>query len=106
MITATLVHEVRATVVRIPPGAVTTYGDIARALGVGARAVGRAMGMLDGDVPWHRVVYADGTPASCHEGQARGLLRGEKTPMISDRVDLGAARWDPYPGSTRDSAEG
>jgi len=92
-----LIGEVRATVVLIPPGRVATYGDIARALGVGPRQVGRAMGMLDG-VPWHRVVHADGTPASCHGGQARALLSGEATPMIGGRVDLRAARWVPHPG--------
>ncbi|MDQ2873714.1 MAG: MGMT family protein [Actinomycetota bacterium] len=89
-----LAVAVRATVACIPPGAVATYGDIARVLGVGPRQVGQAMGMLDDGVPWHRVVHADGTPASCHDGQALGLLCAEKTPMIGGRVDMGAARWD------------
>lgn len=93
-------------VVRIPPGAVATYGDIARMLGVGPRQVGQAMGMLGDGVPWHRVVRADGTPASCHGGQARGLLRAEMTPMIGGRVDMGAARWVPHPGPAPDAAGG
>jgi len=90
----TLAGEVRATVVRIPPGAVATYGDIARVLGVGPRQVGQAMRMLDDGIPWHRVVHADGTPAPCRGGQARRLLRAEMTPMTGGRVDMGVARWD------------
>jgi alkylated DNA nucleotide flippase Atl1 len=101
-----LIGEVRATVVLIPPGSVATYGDIARVLGVGPRQVGRAMGMLEGGVPWHRVVRADGTPASCHGGQAPVLLSREATPMIGGRVDLRAARWVPHPGSAPDGAVG
>lgn len=94
MTATALAHDVRATVVRIPPGTVATYGDIARALGVGPRQVGRAMGMLDAGAPWHRVVHADGTPASCHAGQAQALLRAETTPTIGARVDMRAARCD------------
>jgi alkylated DNA nucleotide flippase Atl1 len=101
-----LIGEVRATVVLIPPGSVATYGDIARVLGVGPREVGRAMGMLDDGVPWHRVVRADGTPASCHGGQAPMLLSREATPMIGGRVDLRAARWVPHPGSAPVGAAG
>lgn len=89
-----LIGEVRAAVELIPSGSVATYGDIARVLGVGPREVGRVMGMLDDGVPWHRVVRANGTPASCHGGQATLLLSREATPMIGDRVDLCAARWD------------
>ncbi|RIK96158.1 MAG: methyltransferase, partial [Proteobacteria bacterium] len=49
---------------RIPRGKVATYGQIARLAGVGAhpRLVGYALAALaDGaDVPWHRVVNAQG----------------------------------------------
>lgn len=101
-----LIGDVRATVLLIPPGRVATYGDIARVLGVGPRQVGRAMGMLDDGAPWHRVVRADGTPASCHGGQAPVLLSREATPIIGDRVDLRAARWVPHSGSAPDAAAG
>lgn len=87
-----LLDEVRATVSTIPRGRVSTYGDIASALGVGPRQVGRAMGELAGDFPWWRVVYADGRPASCHDGRAPELLRREDTPMRGRRVNLQAAR--------------
>lgn len=58
----------------IPPSKVITYGDIVSVLAVGPRQVGRAMGMLDDRFPWHRVVHADGTPASCHGATTVELL--------------------------------
>jgi len=47
---------------RIPRGRITSYGAIARALGVpsGARTVGWALRACPDDVPWHRVVNAQG----------------------------------------------
>ncbi|MGI8415954.1 MAG: MGMT family protein [Nakamurella sp.] len=101
-----LAAEVRAIVALIPPGSVTTYGDIARALGVTPRQVGRAMSILDDAVPWHRVVKADGTPAGCHNGQAGDLLRAELTPIVGGRIDMRKARWDPHPGSGADATRG
>ena len=58
-------HErVYAIVRRVPEGFVTTYGDVAEALGARqvARQVGYALAALSGrdDVPWHRVVNARG----------------------------------------------
>jgi methylated-DNA-protein-cysteine methyltransferase-like protein len=50
---------------RVPAGSVTTYGDVAGALGSRrvARHVGYALAALgpdDADVPWHRVVNGQG----------------------------------------------
>ena len=47
---------------RIPRGRVATYGQIAAALGHprAARAVGQAMKHAPADLPWHRVVNAQG----------------------------------------------
>ena len=51
-------------VMLIPPGKVSTYGDVARMAGLpgAARRVGRALRGLPGDtlIPWHRVVNAQG----------------------------------------------
>ena len=44
----------------IPPGTVTSYGDVGAALGVTARTVGWALRIAPEDVPWQRVVGADG----------------------------------------------
>ncbi|MCZ4077262.1 MGMT family protein [Rhodococcus sp. H36-A4] len=86
--TIDVVSEVRAMVVRIPAGHVAAYGEIGRALGIGPRQVGRAVGMLDGGVPWWRVVHADGAPATCHGGAARALLEAEGVPFRGNRVDM------------------
>ena len=73
----------------IPEGYVRTYGDIdARA----PRFVGRILATKH-DLPWHRVVRADGT---IPKGQRqRELLLGEGVPMRGDRVDLDQARLPP-----------
>lgn len=83
-----VVAEVRAMVVSIPPGSVAAYGEIGRALGISPRQAGRAVSLLDDDVPWWRVVYADGTPATCHEGGARALLEADGVPFRDGRVDM------------------
>lgn len=74
MMSMGVVAEVRAVVVAIPSGCVAAYGEIGRAVGIGPRQTGRAVALLDEDVPWWRVVHADGSPATCHEGGARVLL--------------------------------
>ncbi len=74
----------------IPEGFVRTYGDI----DPGApRLVGRVLASTDADVPWQRVVRADG---SLPMGETqRQLLLGEGVPMKGDRVDLAQARVAP-----------
>lgn len=71
----------------IPEGFVRTYGDIdPRA----PRLVGYVLATTREDLPWHRVVRADGSLA---RGEAqRRRLRREGVPMIGDRVDLGQVR--------------
>ena len=83
-----VVEEVRAVVAAISPGCVMTYGEIGRAVGIGPRQAGRAVSLLEDDASWWRVVYADGTPATCHEGQARVLLEAENVPFHDGRVDM------------------
>ncbi|MEF9902250.1 MGMT family protein [Streptomyces sp. P9-A2] len=91
------IDDVREAVLAVPAGSVASYGDIGRRIGVGPRQVGRAMGLLDEHVPWWRVVHADGTPSTCHDGRAPELLSGEATPMRGKRVDMRRARyrWTP-----------
>lgn len=74
--------RVYALAKRIPRGRVTTYGMLARALGVprGARTVGWALGVCPDDVPWHRVVNAQGAISWRPSGGfrlQRALLRAE-----------------------------
>jgi methylated-DNA-protein-cysteine methyltransferase-like protein len=80
-----VVERVRA----IPEGHVRTYGDIdARA----PRLVGRILATTH-DLPWHRVVRADGTIPQGRPQRER--LRAEGVPMRGDRVDLDQARLPP-----------
>lgn len=95
---ADLVADVREVVTTIPPGRVASYGDVGAVLGIGPRQVGRAMTLLDDGAPWWRVVRADGTPATCHGGQAPARLEAEATPMRGARVDMTRARHR-WPGS-------
>jgi alkylated DNA nucleotide flippase Atl1 len=72
----------------IPPGHVQTYGDI----DPGApRLVGRVLSTThEKDIPWFRVVRANGTVA---KGQRQlDLLRQDGVPLRGDRVDLERAR--------------
>lgn len=88
----TVVDRVRRAVCDIPPGRVASYGDIGRIIGVDPRQVGRAMSQLDDTVPWWRIVYADGTLATCHDRTAAELLAEEQTPMTGSKVDMHRAR--------------
>jgi methylated-DNA-protein-cysteine methyltransferase-like protein len=81
--TARIIGRVRA----IPSGFVRTYGDI----DPGApRLVGHVLATTDDNLPWHRVVHADGSiPMGKRQ---RTLLVGEGIPLRGDRVDLRRAR--------------
>lgn len=87
-----LAAEVRAVVVAIPPGRVASYGEIGRAVGIGPRQAGREVSLLESGAPWWRVVYADGTPATCHDGAAGPLLEAEGVPFRNGRVDMAKIR--------------
>ena len=78
-----VIERVRA----IPEGFVRTYGDIdPRA----PRFVGHVLATTDVDLPWHRVVRADGSLAMGE--RQRALLLRERVPMRGDRVDMREAR--------------
>ena len=80
-------EEILDKVRRVPPGAVTTYGDLCPEAPRFAGAVMAAC--KDPEVPWQRVVRADG---SLPKGdRQRRLLAAEGAPMKGDRVDLGQA---------------
>jgi alkylated DNA nucleotide flippase Atl1 len=81
-------NRIVARVRAIPEGFVQTYGDI----DPGApRLVGHVLaGLTEEDVPWHRVVRADGRAPIGAVQLAR--LRREGVPIKSERVDLARAR--------------
>jgi methylated-DNA-protein-cysteine methyltransferase-like protein len=75
----------------IPEGFVRTYGDIDPQA---PRLVGRVLANTHEEMPWHRVVRADGSVAMGR--RQRELLRREGVPMRGDRVDLRQARLPRY----------
>jgi methylated-DNA-protein-cysteine methyltransferase related protein len=79
----------------IPAGAVMTYGDVATRAGVAsARFVGRVLARFGDEVPWQRVVMADGSCARHLVDEQLALLAADATPLTADgrRVDLRRAR--------------
>jgi methylated-DNA-protein-cysteine methyltransferase-like protein len=79
-----ILDRVRAT----PPGFVRTYGDVSP----GAPRVAGAVlhDCHDPDVPWHRIVRADGSLAK--GDRQRALLEAEGVPFRRGRVDMRIAR--------------
>lgn len=91
--------RVYAKVREVPPGAVTTYGDVAAALGAArvARHVGWALAACrEPGVPWWRVVAASGRLAGGDGDERaaaqRALLEAEGVGFTSGRVRLGPVR--------------
>jgi methylated-DNA-protein-cysteine methyltransferase related protein len=108
---------------QIPVGRAMSYGLIAEIVAEelhrgGPRQVGQVMsGLADRyrhlvpgdapaigpaqdnyDVPWWRVVYADGRPPAMYANSAIAAWRRENTPLLKsgERIDLAKAIW--YPG--------
>lgn len=84
---ARIIARIRA----IPEGFVQAYGDIDPSA---PRLVGHVLSTCElEDVPWHRVVRADGTLAKGRRQAA--LLRREGVPLRGGRVDMRRARLPP-----------
>lgn len=96
--------RIYAVVRRIPRGRVATYGQVAELAGLPghARQVGYALHALrdTGDVPWHRVVNAQGR-VSARSGPGwddvqRQLLEREGIRFdAAGRIELATRRWRP-----------
>lgn len=90
-------QQVYEVVAQVPPGKVISYGQIARLLGHprGARQVGRAMRCCPDELPWQRVVMADGSIAGGQAPEIRkNLLDAEGVTFLPDgRVDMKANAW-------------
>jgi methylated-DNA-protein-cysteine methyltransferase related protein len=84
---------------RVPRGRVVTYGQLAALLGFPhrARAVGRAMSICPSNLPWHRVVNAQGgiSPRRRVSGMLtqRILLEQEGVRLRLGRVSLARHGW-------------
>ena len=87
---------------RIPAGRVMTYGQLAEILGAGydARTVGYCMHAATEDVPWHRVINAQG---ACSTGRVilpankqQSMLEEEGVEFdAKEKCDLARYRWTP-----------
>ncbi|GLY68258.1 MGMT family protein [Amycolatopsis taiwanensis] len=88
-------HErVREVIATVPPGKVATYGDIAAIAGAPSpRLVGRILAEDGADLPWHRVLRANGTPAPHLAHRQLELLRAEGVLADGQRVNLRTHRW-------------
>ena len=82
-------------VASVPPGRVVTYGDVAAMAGsTSPRLAGRVLAeMADESTPWHRVLRADGTPASSIAARQLALLAAEGVASVNGRIDLRRYRW-------------
>ena len=95
-----LFQQIYDWVRQIPPGRVTTYGQIARLVGNPrlSRVVGYALHSAPEGVPCHRVVNREGglSDAFCPMGKEthRLLLEMDGTPLNPDgTVDMEMAFW-------------
>jgi alkylated DNA nucleotide flippase Atl1 len=83
---AASIDVILSRVARVPPGFVTTYGDLCPGA---PRLAGHALSVRGGEVPWWRVVRSDGTWANGDEQRAR--LLAEDVPIRGTRVVLAEA---------------
>ncbi|OGV95682.1 hypothetical protein A2W24_05430 [Microgenomates group bacterium RBG_16_45_19] len=94
-----LFEQIYAKVREIPAGKVTTYGEIARVLGLkDVRKVGYALhANKDGATPCHRVVNREGKLAAnfAIDGveEQRRRLESEGVAVDDDRVELSQFGW-------------
>jgi methylated-DNA-protein-cysteine methyltransferase related protein len=72
---------------RVPPGFVTTYGDLCPGA---PRHAGRVLSEAPPRVPWWRVVRSDGSLPMGEQQLAR--LRAEDVPISGGRVVMAEAR--------------
>lgn len=87
-------EAVRAVVASIPPGSVLAYGDVAELAGLrSARLVGRVLAEDGADLPWHRVLRADGGVAPHLREEQLARLRAEGVPTDGTRINMRRYRW-------------
>lgn len=78
----------RAVIDDLVEGEVVSYGEVARRAGRrgAARAVGAFLAEHGGDLPWWRVVRADGRLAAHKPADQARRLRAEGIEVAGDRV--------------------
>lgn len=95
-------HRVWQVVACIPTGKVTTYGEVALRAGLGraARRVGYALRDLpiDSNIPWHRVVNAQGKislpeNSTAHQVQRDRLIHEGVSFGTNGKINLKQYKW-------------
>ena len=93
----TFFERVYEVVAEIPQGKVVSYGQIATLLGNprAARSVGWALSVCPENLPWQRVVMADGSiTGGSYAELRRQLLIDEGVELLPDgRVDMQRCQW-------------
>jgi methylated-DNA-protein-cysteine methyltransferase-like protein len=91
---------IQRAIAAIPPGRVSSYGEIAKRAGLPGRSrlVGRVLGESDGlNLPWHRVLRSSGRsafpPGSRGWREQSQRLRAEGVVVVNGRVDLAQFGW-------------
>lgn len=83
----------------VPPGKVTTYGQLGAMCGIrDSRTIGDVMNTSAGDVPWQRVINARGmiSMQGATGARQRALLESEGVVFDeSGRVDFSGVGWVP-----------
>jgi alkylated DNA nucleotide flippase Atl1 len=83
-------ERIRSVVAAVPAAAVLAYGEVAARAGLPGRArlVGRILAEDGDDLPWHRILRADGTPAPHLAAEQLARLRAEGVLAHNGRVPL------------------
>ena len=82
-----VVERVRAVVRAIPRGETRSYGQVAAEAGLRSpRLVGRILTEDGHDLPWHRVLRADGTCAPHIAREQSARLRAEGVLLVDGRL--------------------
>lgn len=97
ILTEDFIYQVLSIIGEIPRGYVSTYGDIAKLLGMGkySRLIGRICSLSEyyGDYPCHRVVNHEGRLVPGWKEQ-HDMLAAEGVPFSDTaHVDLARCRW-------------
>lgn len=83
-------ERVSGVVAAIPAGSVLAYGQVAARAGLPGRArlVGRILAEEGDELPWHRVLRADGRPAAHLAAEQLARLRTEGVLAEDGRVPM------------------
>jgi alkylated DNA nucleotide flippase Atl1 len=86
--------DIRRVVTNIPRGTVLTYGEVAKESGhpAASRAVGNLLARGDGDLPWWRVVTANGRLVPGNEREHAKRLSVEGVRVANGHVLMGAGQ--------------